>query len=102
MTRRTLFPLTPMAGAMVAATILASGAIGYGVARFVAGAAPATISAVSPASGPKILYWYDPMIPAEHHDGPGLSSMGMKTIPKYADEGSRGAEPGVRVDPAAV
>lgn len=39
----------------------------------------------------KILYWYDPMIPAEHHDGPGLSSMGMKTIPRYADEGGAGA-----------
>jgi Cu(I)/Ag(I) efflux system membrane fusion protein len=101
MTRRFLVPRAPMAAALVAAAIVASGAIGYGVARYTAPATP------SPAVGSatrerKILYWYDPMIPAEHHDGPGLSSMGKKTIPKYADEGSPGAEPGVRVDPAAV
>ena len=30
----------------------------------------------------KILYWYDPMLPAEHYDNPNsLSSMGMKTTP---------------------
>lgn len=51
----------------------------------------------------KVLYWYDPMVPAEHYDNPNsLSSMGMKTIPKYADEGSAtNAAPGVNIDPAA-
>ncbi|PAL19825.1 efflux RND transporter periplasmic adaptor subunit [Sphingopyxis sp. GW247-27LB] len=51
----------------------------------------------------KVLYWYDPMVPAEHYDNPNsLSSMGMKTIPKYADEAPAGdALPGVSVDPAA-
>lgn len=54
--------------------------------------------------GRKILYWYDPMVPAEHYDNPNsLSSMGMKTIPKYADEGAgKGSAPGVTVDPAAM
>ena len=29
----------------------------------------------------QVLYWYDPMVPAEHYDNPdSLSSMGMKTI----------------------
>jgi Cu(I)/Ag(I) efflux system membrane fusion protein len=57
----------------------------------------------SAQSGRKILYWYDPMVPAEHYDNPNsLSSMGMKTIPKYAEETSMGdAMPGVSVDPAA-
>lgn len=52
----------------------------------------------------KILYWYDPMVPAEHYDNPNsLSSMGMKTIPKYADEGAAaGDTPAVTVDPAAM
>ncbi|KTE20525.1 RND transporter [Sphingopyxis sp. H050] len=56
------------------------------------------------ASERKILYWYDPMVPAEHYDNPNsLSSMGMKTIPKYADEGATvGTAPGVTVDPAAM
>ncbi|MGE8134102.1 efflux RND transporter periplasmic adaptor subunit [Novosphingobium subterraneum] len=51
----------------------------------------------------KILYWYDPMVPTEHYDNPNsLSSMGMKTIPKYADEaGAANAAPGVSIDPAA-
>jgi len=51
----------------------------------------------------KILYWYDPMVPAEHYDNPNsLSSMGMKTIPKYADDApATSAVPGVSIDPAA-
>ncbi len=87
---------------VAAIAIIAAGGIGFGIARLTA---PGVPTGSAPASGErKILYWYDPMIPAEHHDGPGLSSMGMKTIPKYADEGSGAgaAEPGVRVDPAAV
>lgn len=56
------------------------------------------------ASERKILYWYDPMVPLEHYDNPNsLSSMGMKTIPKYADEAAAsGSEPGVTVDPGAM
>ncbi len=43
------------------------------------------------------------MIPGERHDGPGLSSMGMKLIPRYADEGAGGsAAPGVAIDPASL
>lgn len=48
----------------------------------------------------KILYYYDPMVPQEKYDHPGLSSMGMQTIPKYADEGPE--ETAVRVDSAAI
>ncbi len=52
----------------------------------------------------KILYWYDPMVPLEHYDNPdSLSSMGMKTVPKYADEGPvAGTSPGVSIDPSAM
>ena len=51
----------------------------------------------------KVLYWYDPMVPAEKYDNPdSLSSMGMKTVPKYAEAAAAGdALPGVSVDPAA-
>ncbi len=87
---------------IAAGTIIAAGAIGFGAARLTAPGVPA--SGATSAGERKILYWYDPMIPAEHHDGPGLSSMGMKTIPKYADTGTSAApaDAGVRVDPAAV
>ena len=54
------------------------------------------------AEGRKILYYYDPMVPQERYDNPdSLSSMGMKTIPKYADETDDGT-PGVRIDPSAM
>ncbi|MGS1120391.1 efflux RND transporter periplasmic adaptor subunit [Rhodanobacter sp. UC4436_H3] len=52
------------------------------------------------AGGKKILYWYDPMVPTQHSDEPGLSSMGMQMVPKYADDGA--ARDVVRIDPATV
>lgn len=64
---------------------------------------------IATSSGPKagqagqsrrqILYWYDPMVPSEHYQGPGKSSMGMDLQPKYADEGGQG---GVSVSPAMM
>ncbi|MDB5711678.1 MAG: efflux transporter periplasmic adaptor subunit [Sphingomonas bacterium] len=95
MTPGKFIPRTRAARAVVIA-IVASGAIGFVAARLTAPA-----SAPAPA-GKKILYWYDPMIPAEHHDAPGLSSMGMQTIPKYAGDAGGTADPGVRVDSAAA
>ena len=51
----------------------------------------------------KVLYWYDPMVPQEKYDNPeSLSSMGMKTIPKCADDTAASTSPGVSVDPAAM
>lgn len=52
----------------------------------------------------RILYYYDPMVPLEHYDDPSaLSSMGMKTIPKYADDGAASGDvPGITVNPAAM
>lgn len=59
--------------------------------------APATETG-SAEDGRKILYWYDPMVPQEHYDNPNsLSSMGMKTIPKYADA-APDTGPGVSVN----
>lgn len=60
--------------------------------------------AESSQSGRKILYWYDPMVPQEKYDNPdSLSSMGMKTQPKYADEDvATGEAPGVSINPAAM
>lgn len=82
-------------GAGIAALVLAAGAGGYFLGQ------PGTTGEPAPQADRKILYWYDPMLPNERYDGPGLSSMGMKLIPKYADEGAKSA-PGVTIDPAAV
>lgn len=86
-------------GAGVLAIALVAGGGGYWIGQR---GGPAS-EAGSAQANRKVLYWYDPMVPAEHYDNPdSLSSMGMKTIPKYADEAPAGdALPGVSVDPAA-
>ena len=89
--------LATAAGALA----LAAGGIGFGIARLLntAGSAPEQTR----SDQRKILYWYDPMIPAERHDGPGLSSMGMKLIPRYANEGSSASTaPGVAIDAGSI
>lgn len=82
-------------GGVVMAIALVAGGGGYWLGQ----RGPASEA----GSARKVLYWYDPMVPAEHYDNPdSLSSMGMKTIPKYADEATAGAvTPGVSIDPAA-
>ena len=92
-----LVPRTPI-GRVAVAGIVLSGLIGFGIARLTP--PPPTPLATAPQK--RILYWYDPMVPAEHHSGPGLSSMGMKTIPRYADDGAAGEGGGVRIDAAAT
>ncbi|URW75853.1 efflux RND transporter periplasmic adaptor subunit [Sphingomonas donggukensis] len=84
--------------AALAAVALAAGVGGYYLAGSRVPAAASTDAVRKP------LYYYDPMVPTEHYDNAdSLSSMGMKTIPKYADEsGGPGAAPGVRIDPAAI
>lgn len=86
--------------AAFAAVALIAGAGGYYFARQRQGG-PATAPA---ENGRTPLYYYDPMVPSEHYDDPAsLSSMGMKTVPKYADVATAsGAAPGVTVDAAAM
>jgi Cu(I)/Ag(I) efflux system membrane fusion protein len=85
--------------------IVASGAIGFGAATFLGvGRQPARTTGTATDGKGKVLYYYDPMVPQERYDNPdSLSSMGMKTVPKYADAGGDAANgpPGVMVDPAA-
>ncbi|MEO5612328.1 MAG: efflux RND transporter periplasmic adaptor subunit [Sphingomicrobium sp.] len=95
-----LIPRTPIGRAIILA-ILASAGIGYGVTKLTG--PPASEVAGSASDARKVLYWYDPMVPQERYDNPeSLSSMGMKTQPRYADEASAASgPPGVVVDPAA-
>ena len=84
----------------ILAAVLVAGGGGYWLGQRGGG----TTEAGSGQSGRKILYWYDPMVPQEHYDNPGArSSMGMKTQPKYADDGTaNGGAPGVTIDPVAM
>lgn len=85
--------------AAFAAVALAAGAGGF----YLAGSKDAAPGASVPTAR-KPLYWYDPMVPGEHYDNPdSLSSMGMKTVPKYADNsGGPAAASGVRIDPSSM
>lgn len=85
----------------IMAAVLIAGGGGYWLGQ--RGSSDATQSAKN-ADGRKILYYYDPMVPQERYDNPdSLSSMGMKTIPKYADASGTGNDaPGIRVNPAAM
>ncbi len=52
-----------------------------------AGSAPAAAH-IDPATGRKVLYWHDPMVPGQKFDKPGKSPfMDMQLVPVYADEG---------------
>jgi Cu(I)/Ag(I) efflux system membrane fusion protein len=88
-----------LAGLVLAAFLLVAGYVG---ARRHPQATPADGLALpaSDAGGKKVLYWYDPMVPAQHFAKPGLSPMGMQMVPKYADEGA--AKDVIRIDPATV
>ena len=101
MTPGKFIPRTPVGRAIILA-VVASGGIGFGIARWIA---PAPIEVAASATGDrKILYYFDPMVPQEHYKSPdALSSMGMKAFKaKYADEDSSSkGPPGVTVDPAA-
>jgi len=91
---------SPRARLAVAATAIAlvAGAAGYGLARLQPGPA-ARPAATDPRP---VLYWYDPMVPAQRFDKPGKSPfMDMQLIPKYAGEGGAAA-PGVAIDPAKL
>jgi Cu(I)/Ag(I) efflux system membrane fusion protein len=80
-----------------AAIALVAGLAGYGLARLQPHPAPAS----APVAQKKALYWYDPMVPAQHFDKPGKSPfMDMQLVPKYAGEDAAGG--GVIIDPARV
>ena len=52
-------------------------------------------------AGKRVLYWHDPMMPAQKFDKPGKSPfMDMQLVPVYADDAPSTAPPGVAVDGA--
>jgi Cu(I)/Ag(I) efflux system membrane fusion protein len=84
-----------------AAIAVIAGGAGYGLAHLQKPPAPAAAPATSDAHKP--LYWYDPMVPAQHFDKPGKSPfMDMQLVPRYADEAGCGPAAGVKIDSAAI
>ena len=62
-------------------------------------AASSMVTASASSVERKVLYWHDPMVPAQRFDKPGKSPfMDMQLVPVYADEATSG---GVQVSPSA-
>ena len=60
--------------------------------------APSTTASGAATGDKKVLYWHDPMVPAQRFDKPGKSPfMDMQLVPVYADEASTTS---VNVSPA--
>jgi Cu(I)/Ag(I) efflux system membrane fusion protein len=86
---------TTRLGLVVAGLTLGALAGGVVIGR---ATAPPETAAPAVASGRKVLYWYDPMVPGQRFERPGKSPyMDMPLQPKYADEG---AAIGVTIDSA--
>jgi Cu(I)/Ag(I) efflux system membrane fusion protein len=79
-------------GAVALGLLVAIGCGGGRKEKAAAPPTPAAPSAGTDASGRKVLYWYDPMVPGSKFDKPGKSPfMDMQLVPKYADEEVGGA-----------
>ena len=62
---------------------------------------------VDPATGKRVLYWHDPMVPGQKFDKPGKSPfMDMQLVPMYADggdnQGTVAISPRVQQNPACA
>lgn len=90
----------------ILAGLLATAIAAYWVGRQSNGATAsshdhgAMTGVAAPATSAKVLYWYDPMTPEQHSEKPGLSSMGMQMVPKYADAGTDAST--IHIDAATV
>ena len=93
---------TLVSAAVGAALLVAGGYGGYWYAQRAMHAAPgAGTPAAKADAGRKVLYWHDPMYPAQKFDKPGRSPfMDMDLVPVYADDGADAG--GVTVSPRVV
>lgn len=92
-------PFVILAVVVVAAVLLVVGYLG-GRRHAIPTSMTMGSSSAAPDAAGKVLYWYDPMVPAQHFDKPGLSPMGMQMVPRYASSGV--AADVMRIDPAIV
>ncbi len=84
----------------VAVTVLVLIVVGgaFFAGRATRPAAAEKSAAAPPSDGRKVLYWHDPMVPAQRFDKPGKSPfMDMQLVPVYADD--TGKSNGVKVSP---
>jgi Cu/Ag efflux protein CusF len=95
--------ITTAVAAVIACLATGYTAYRYGIREGTRLAAPAPSAAralladkIDPATGRRVLYWHDPMVPERKFDKPGKSPfMDMELVPVYADAAGRveGASP---------
>ena len=85
--------------ACMAAALSLTAAISYWLGH--RGAQPSMGAAPDHDATSRVLYWYDPMVPDQHFDKPGLSPMGMQMVPKRAGEDGM-AKGVVKIDPSVL
>lgn len=81
---------TPVRVALGAVVIAAVATAAYLAGRHDTMPAHTTHTAQAPkeskSTAKTARYWYDPMVPQQHFDHPGLSPMGMEMVPKFEEE----------------
>jgi len=95
--------LSPRQRSYLAAAAIAfvGAAVGYGLSGL--GDPSGSTSDGSEADCADVLYWYDPMVPAQQFDEPGKSPfMDMQLVPKCADGAAMAGSDTVNIDPALV
>ena len=92
----------PLVGRLAAAVVLIGLGAGGAMLWTQTRDQPANVpDAEASADQRRVLYWYDPMVPAQRFDKPGKSPfMDMELVPKYADEGGDAAS--VKIDPSVA
>ncbi len=93
-------PLAILGAALLAVLLLLVGYLVGGRRQHVTAAATTIAPSSTTDAARTVLYWYDPMVPAQHFPKPGKSPMGMEMVPKYAGGGE--ATDGLRIDPATI
>ncbi|MCJ9430061.1 efflux RND transporter periplasmic adaptor subunit [Kordiimonas marina] len=86
---------------LIAATLVAGIALGYGVGVITTSPPPVPPIAGKAKKEREILYWVAPMDANYKRDKPGKSPMGMDLVPVYADEAADSKD-ALRIDPAVV
>ena len=84
--------------AMIIGGIAAAALVLVGAGYWLGTQQPSTPMAAEAKGKGKVLYYYDPMVPAQHFDKPGKSPfMDMQLVPRYESDAGSGA--GISIEP---
>ncbi len=96
--------LSKSMAALLFITIILTALVTWGFIRYYHASKPMANDSKQAPIEPKILYWYDPMVPEQKFDKAGKSPfMDMQLVPKYADTGGAdGNNNGVSINAGVI